>query len=74
LGALVNWVELDRAPDYLMATATLKDGTVRTRPIFAYPMQARYSGRGDVNDARNFEAYMPNREPQDLYDWAGASE
>jgi Tannase and feruloyl esterase len=74
LGALVNWVELDRAPDYLMATATLKDGTVRTRPIFAYPMQARYRGRGDVNDARNFEAYMPNREPQDLYDWAGASE
>jgi Tannase and feruloyl esterase len=72
LGALVNWVELGHAPDYVMATALLKDGTSRTRPMFAYPVQARYRGSGDVNDARNFAAGAPKSPPRDLYEWAGA--
>jgi hypothetical protein len=25
-----------------------------TRPIYPYPLVARYQGRGDVNDAQNF--------------------
>ncbi len=74
LGAMVNWVEAGRAPDSLIATATLKDGRVRKRPIFAYPVQARYRGRGDINDPGSFVGRAPNREPVDLYDWAGASE
>lgn len=72
LGALVNWVELGHAPDYVMATALLKEGTSRTRPMFAYPVQARYRGSGDVNDARNFAASAPKSPPMDLYEWAGA--
>ena len=71
LGALVNWVELARAPDYVMATALLKDGVSRSRPVFAYPVQARYRGRGDVNEAGNFKASAPKNAPMDLYDWAG---
>jgi len=74
LGTLVNWVELGRAPDQIMATAVLKDGATRKRPVFAYPVQTRYRGRGDVNDARNFAGRAPRRAPQDLYDWAGASD
>jgi Tannase and feruloyl esterase len=74
LGAMVNWVEAGRAPDVLIATATLKDGTVRKRPVFAYPVQARYRGRGDVNDPSSFVGHAPSREPMDLYEWAGASE
>src|SRR5580704_14919685 len=73
LGALVNWVELGRAPDYVTATASLQGGVSRTRPVFAYPVQARYRGRGDVNDARNFAASVPKSAPMDLYDWAGAA-
>lgn len=77
LGALVSWVELGHAPDYVMATASLKDGVSRSRPVFAYPVQARYRGRGDVNDPRNFAASAPKSAakgaPTDLYDWAGAS-
>jgi hypothetical protein len=73
LGALVNWVELGHAPDYVMATALLEGGTARTRPIFAYPVQARYRGRGDINDPRNFAASAPKSAPMDLYDWAGAA-
>jgi hypothetical protein len=72
LGALVNWVELGHAPDHVMATALLKDGTSRNRPMFAYPVQARYRGSGDINDARNFAASAPKSPPTDLYDWAGA--
>jgi len=73
LGALVSWVELGRAPDHVIATALLKEGGVRSRPVFAYPVQARYRGRGDVNDPRNFVASAPTSAPMDLYDWAGAS-
>jgi hypothetical protein len=46
LGALVNWVERGAAPDQIMAAAVLTDGAVRRRPVFAYPVQTRYRGRG----------------------------
>ena len=72
LGALVSWVELGHAPDSVMATALLKEGGSRSRPVFAYPVQSRYRGRGDVNDPRNFAASTPKSAPMDLYDWAGA--
>jgi feruloyl esterase len=55
-----------------MAAAVLKDGTVRRRPMFAYPVQARYRGRGDMNDPRNFVGHTPPP-VNDLYDWAGAT-
>jgi feruloyl esterase len=73
LGALVSWVELGRAPDSVMATASLKEGGSRSRPVFAYPVQARYRGRGDFNDPANFAASTPKSAPMDLYDWAGAA-
>jgi feruloyl esterase len=44
---------------------------VRTRPIFPYPMQARYSGRGSIDDAANFVAVMPSQTPNDRIDWIG---
>lgn len=44
---------------------------VRTRPIFPYPMQARYSGRGNIDDAANFTAVMPSQTPNDRIDWIG---
>jgi feruloyl esterase len=66
-------VELGRAPDFVMATALLKDGVSRSRPVFAYPVQARYRGRGDINDARNFVGSAPKSAPMDSYEWAGAA-
>lgn len=33
-----------------------------TRPIYRYPTQARYSGKGDPNDYRNFVPVEPARE------------
>ena len=34
---------------------------VRTRPIFPYPIQARYSGKGSVDEAANFVGVMPSQ-------------
>jgi hypothetical protein len=54
-----------------MAAALLNGGAVRRRPVFAYPVQARYRGHGEVNDPASFSARSPAVAPNDLYDWAG---
>jgi feruloyl esterase len=54
-GTLVPWVEQGTAPDSILAYQYNDDGSVkRTRPLCPWPKLARYSGQGDVNDARNF--------------------
>jgi pimeloyl-ACP methyl ester carboxylesterase len=54
---VVNWVENGVAPDSVVATAS-NPGYFgvesRSRPLCAYPKQARYKGSGDINDAANF--------------------
>lgn len=72
LGTIVNWVERGSAPDKVVASAFLPGGGVRTRPIFAYPTRAAYSGRGSIDDAANFVGRAPAREPDDHYRWLGA--
>jgi feruloyl esterase len=54
--ALVDWVENDRAPDSILATAPA--GTPwpgRTRPLCPYPEIAQYKGSGDINAAASFK-------------------
>jgi pimeloyl-ACP methyl ester carboxylesterase len=53
LGALVDWVELGRAPQSIMASGTTVFPN-RTRPLCPYPQYARYAGSGDPEDGRNF--------------------
>jgi pimeloyl-ACP methyl ester carboxylesterase len=53
LSALTDWVEKGKAPDSVVATGT--DFPGRSRPLCAYPKHAQYTGKGDPNDARNFE-------------------
>ena len=54
-GALVDWVEQGSAPDRIVATARVTTPWPgRTRPLCAYPRQARYTGSGSVEDAGNF--------------------
>lgn len=65
LTALVNWVEKGQVPEQVIATARtginsdvpanwVSDGKPRSRPLCPYPMQVRYRGAGDINDAANF--------------------
>jgi hypothetical protein len=70
---LVNWVERGTAPEKLIATQTGAGGNViRTRPVFPYPLRARYTGSGSVDDATNFVAAPPASPPDDHVDWLGS--
>jgi feruloyl esterase len=71
LGAIVRWVEAGEAPDKVVAAAVKPDGVVRTRPVYAYPIAAKYVGKGSIDDARNFRGMAPRREPDDRFDWIG---
>jgi feruloyl esterase len=71
LGAMVNWVEREQPPQRILAAARLEDGSLRERPLFAYPERAKYVG-GNVNEARSFVGAMPTREPDDHFNWVGA--
>jgi feruloyl esterase len=57
--ALENWVEKGQPPDKLMA-GRLSNGVMeRTRPVFPYPILARYSGSGDPKQAASFVPFDP---------------
>lgn len=54
LSVLEDWVERGVAPGPVIATQ-LRDGmAVRTRPLCPWPQQARYRGRGSIDDAASF--------------------
>lgn len=52
--SLVDWVEKGLAPDNLIASQRLPDGSLRTRPICPYPDSARWNGAKSPDDARNY--------------------
>jgi feruloyl esterase len=55
-----NWVENGVAPDELIASRFAADGTVdRTRPVYPFPLVARYHGSGSTDDAANFGPVAP---------------
>ena len=61
--ALVDWVENDQAPESIIGTAPASTPWPgRTRPICAYPDQARYVGSGSIEDAANFRCERPSFE------------
>ncbi|MBL8643911.1 MAG: tannase/feruloyl esterase family alpha/beta hydrolase [Rhodospirillaceae bacterium] len=60
LEAVKAWVKSGKAPDALLfKQADEKGNIIRTRPVYPYPAVARYTGKGDVNDAKNFKKHMP---------------
>ena len=73
LGAIVNWVEGGQPADSITATANLEDGVVRRRPLYAYPVRAKYVG-GNINAAQSFVGESPAKEPDDHFAWAGEAD
>jgi feruloyl esterase len=78
LETMVRWVEQGEAPDQLLATEyeneprhdwTKRGKTLRTRPVFPYPARAQYTGKGDVNDAKNWQAVPPGIKHEDDIKW-----
>ena len=69
LTALETWTEQGKAPEQMVASkyandlATFLDmpagKALRTRPLCAYPKQARFSGTGSPDDAANWRCEAP---------------
>jgi feruloyl esterase len=62
--AVERWVEQGIAPEQVIATkhasdSDQKSAIVRTRPLCAYPLVARYKGSGSTDDAGNFTCGKP---------------
>jgi feruloyl esterase len=54
LTPVVEWVEKGIAPAVLIGAHVERGQTTRTRPICAYPHEARYKGAGSIDAAENF--------------------
>lgn len=59
MSALENWVENGQAPEKLIASRLIDGKTERSRPVFPYPVLARYSGTGDPTNADSFVPFEP---------------
>ena len=54
LGALDKWVTQRTAPDKIIASHLANGFADRTRPLCAYPLQARWNRSGSSDDAGSF--------------------
>jgi Tannase and feruloyl esterase len=57
--ALEDWVEKGHAPDKLIAGRVNNGEIERTRPIYPYPVLARYSGTGGSKAEESFVPFDP---------------
>jgi len=57
--AVIDWVEKGKAPESIVASRVVNNQVVRTRPLCPYPQVARYSGKGSIDDAANFQCVAP---------------
>ena len=71
LTPLMAWVGRGTPPGKIVASLVANGAVSRTRPVFPYPAVARYSGSGSTDDAANFIAFTPEKEPHVGYDWVG---
>ena len=71
LSYLEAWVERGQAPDMMIAAHPKEESSLRykfpldgtnvsfSRPVYPYPLRAKYKGTGDPSDAANFSAAKP---------------
>jgi feruloyl esterase len=71
LTPLLNWVEGGTAPTRIVASEMNGGSVTRTRPVFPYPLAARYDGSGSIDDAANFVPAAPPGTIDDHVPWLG---
>ena len=59
--ALENWIEKGQAPEKLITCHSGSGVVERCRPVFPYPVLARYSGKGDPKQADSFVRVDPSQ-------------
>ena len=57
--ALEDWVEKGQAPEKLIAGRVENGAVERTRPVYPYPVMARYSGTGNPKLEQSFIPFDP---------------
>jgi feruloyl esterase len=60
LTALERWVENGEPPMEVIASRSLNGVRERSRPVYPYPVLARYTGHGDPKQAASFERFDPD--------------
>ena len=45
----------------------------RSRPVFPYPLVARYTGKGSIDDAASFVEALPTQQLPEKFEWYGSS-
>jgi feruloyl esterase len=64
VAALDAWVTRKQAPALLIGTHLDADKKAdRTRPLCPYPLEGKYKGAGDINEAGNFSCADPGKLP-----------
>lgn len=63
-GTLMRWTEQGDVQKSVIASQRLSTGTLRTRPICAYPQVATWTGRGSSDNASNFVCRAAQGEAQ----------
>ena len=58
--ALDHWVTKKEAPSLFIGARMQGRTVTATRPICRYPLEARYLGKGSINEAANFACRMPD--------------
>lgn len=53
-GVITRWVEQNEAPSRIVARKLRGKQVMKTHPLCAYPMTARYNGTGSTDDASSF--------------------
>ena len=63
--ALQQWVEKGKVQSRIIATKYTNDDPAQpilmTRPLCAYPTEAKWSGKGSTTDAANFSCQVPGK-------------
>ena len=73
LSLLVNWVEGGTPPNAILASRKQGGKVDRTRPVYPFPMVAKYKGAGDPNAASSFEGVRDPQVTPEQLDWLGAA-
>lgn len=71
LSPMIDWVERGTAPDEIVYSILLDDGTTATRPVHPYPSMVTYEGSGDVNQAAAWQRGELPMGLEESLDWAG---
>lgn len=73
LTAVVNWVENGTAPDSFVTTrSATSTSTVRSLPVYPYPLVATYNGTGDPAVATSYHPAPPDQSFDAHIDWLGS--